>query len=347
MSEPTSEVPTSADADGTSETAAALERSELNIRDLIEAGVHFGHQTRRWNPRMKPFIFGERNGVHIVDLDQTLPRFQDALDFVCETTASGGKVLFVGTKRQAQDPIMLEAQRAGQYYVNNRWLGGMLTNFKTVKKSIDRFKELLELLTDEEKVASYTKKELSRVNRAVEKYKKSLEGIKEMTNLPEAIFIVDVNREAIAVSEGQRLGIPIVAIVDSNCSPDDIDFVVPGNDDGIRALQLYCSRIADACIEGDAIHQERVKAQVIEAERAKVVAAEKSPTSTGRVVVEISQPSGRAPASFGGRRDEKDLSAQAPAAVAAPAAAPEPTAAPAAEAAAGETPAGETPEDKS
>lgn len=354
MSEPTSEVPTSADAGGTSETAAALERSELNIHELIEAGVHFGHQTRRWNPRMKPFIFGERNGVHIVDLDQTLPRFRDALDFVCETTAGGGKVLFVGTKRQAQDPIMLEARRAGQYFVNNRWLGGMLTNFKTVKKSIDRFKELLELLTDEEKVASYTKKELSRVHRAVEKYKKSLDGIKEMTKLPEAIFIVDVNREAIAVSEGQRLGIPIVAIVDSNCSPDQIDFVVPGNDDGIRALQLYCSRIADACIEGDAIHQERVKAQVIEAERAKAAAAEKSPTSTGRVVVEISQPSGRAPASFGGRRTEKDEPAQAPAPAAAPAAAapapsatPEPTPAPAAERAAGETPASETPEEKS
>jgi small subunit ribosomal protein S2 len=330
MTEPTSEVSASAEAGGESETAAAIQQSQLSVRELLEAGVHFGHQTRRWNPRMKPFLFGERNGVHIVDLDQTLPRFQDALEFVREVAASGGKILFVGTKRQAQAPMKLEAERAGQFYVNNRWLGGMLTNFKTVKKSIERFKELLEITADEEKVAEYSKKELARLNRHVEKYRKSLDGIREMTKLPDAVFVVDVNREAIAVSEAQRLGIPLVAVVDSNCSPSGIDYVIPGNDDSIRAIQLYCSRIADACVEGDAIHQERVKEEVAEAEKARAQAAEKPATPTGRVVVEISQPAGRARTSFGGRRHEKEE--------AEPAAATPETAAPAADASAAPAP---------
>jgi len=304
MSEPTSEASASAQAGGASQTADALARQQLTVRTLLEAGVHFGHQTRRWDPRMKPFLFGERNGVHIVDLDQTLPRFQEALDFVREVTASGGRVLFVSTKRQAQASVRLEAERAGQFYVNNRWLGGMLTNFKTVKKSIERFKNLLETVSDEEKVGEYSKKDLSRLNRGIEKYRKSLDGIREMTRLPDAVFVIDVSREAIAVREAQRLGIPIVAIVDSNCSPDEIDFVIPGNDDSTRAIQLYCSRVADACLEGDALHQERVKAEVAEAEKAKAAATEKAATPTGRVVVEISHASGRGPASFGGRRDE-------------------------------------------
>jgi small subunit ribosomal protein S2 len=321
MSEPTTGASTPATGEA-SQTAAALEKSEISIRELLEAGVHFGHQTRRWDPRMKGYLFGERNGVHIVDLDQTLPMFREALDFICEVTASGGSVLFVGTKRQAQAPIRLEAERSGQFYVNNRWLGGMLTNFKTVKKSIERFKSLLEIVGDEEKVAEYSKKELARLNRSIEKYRKSLEGIKEMTRLPDAIFMVDVNREAIAVSEARRLGIPLVAVVDSNCSPDGIDFVIPGNDDSIRAIQLYCSRIADACLEGDAVHQERVKAEVAEAEKARAEAAEKPATPTGRVVVEIAQPSGRGPASFGGRREretEREPAATEPAAPASPA----------------------------
>jgi small subunit ribosomal protein S2 len=314
MAEPTSEASASADAGGASETAAALQQTVLNVRELLEAGVHFGHQTRRWNPRMKRFLFGERNGVHIVDLDQTLPRFQDALDFMREVVASGGKVLFVGTKRQAQAPIRLEAERAGQFYVNNRWLGGMLTNFKTVKKSIERFKNLLEIVADEEKLAEYSKKDLARLNRHIEKYRKSLEGIKEMSRLPDAVFIVDVGREAIAVSEARRLGIAIMAIVDSNCSPDGIDYVVPGNDDSIRAIQLYCSRVADACLEGDAIHQERITAEVAEAEKAKVVAAEKPSTTTGRVVVEIAQSARRGPTSYGGKRgEEREKKAPAPA----------------------------------
>jgi small subunit ribosomal protein S2 len=335
MTEPTTGAPAPAEG-GASQTAAALQKSELSIHDLIEAGVHFGHQTRRWNPRMKPFLFGERNGVHIVDLDQTLPRFQDALDFVREVAAEGGKVLFVATKRQSQAPIQLEAERSGQFYVNNRWLGGMLTNFKTVKKSIERFKQLLEIVADEEKVAEYSKKELARLNRAIDKYRKSLDGIREMTRLPDAVFVVDVNREAIAVSEARRLGIPIIAVVDSNCSPDGIDFVVPGNDDSIRAIQLYCSRVADACLEGDAIHQERVKAQVAEAEKARVEATDKPTTPMGRVVVEIAQPAGRRSTSFGGKRGEEAETkpaapAPAPAAAEPPAAAAPPAPAPAAE----------------
>jgi small subunit ribosomal protein S2 len=259
----------------------------VTVRELLEAGVHYGHQTRRWNPRMKPFLFGERNGVHIVDLDQTLPRFQSGMEFLRETVAQGGKVLFVGTKRQAQAPIRDHAVRGEQFYVNRRWLGGMLTNFKTVKKSIERFKELLELVADEERVAELSKKELARINRWVEKYKKSLDGMKEMSRLPDALFVIDVRREAIAVKEAHRLGIPIVAVVDSNCDPDSIDFVIPGNDDSLRAIQLYCVRAADACAEGAVLHNERVQAEVAEQEQAKVSEAEKG--GTGRVVVEIKQ----------------------------------------------------------
>jgi len=272
-----------------SSMTAQVERAALSVRDLLEAGVHFGHQTRRWNPRMKRFLFGERNGVHIVDLDQTLPRFQKALDFLRETVASGGKVLFVSTKRQAQAFVEAEAQRCEQYYVSRRWLGGMLTNFKTVRKSIELFKELLELVADAEKVAELSKKELSGVNRSIEKYKKSLDGIKEMTRLPDAVFVVDVGRESIAVKEAIRLGIPIVAIVDSNCDPESIDFVVPGNDDSTRAIQLYCQRVADACAEGALIFNERVQSEVSEQERARPAGEVAEKTGTGRVVVEIKQ----------------------------------------------------------
>jgi small subunit ribosomal protein S2 len=329
MSETGPEASASEQMGGGSETAAALEQQELSIRELLEAGVHFGHQTHRWNPRMKRFLFGERNGVHIVDLDQTLPRFVEALEFVREVTAEGGKVLFVATKRQAQAPIQLEAVRSRQFYVNNRWLGGMLTNFKTVKKSIERYKDLLETLADEEKVKEFSKKELSRFTRLSEKYRKSLEGMKEMGRLPDAIFVIDVRREAIAVSEGRRLGIPIIAVVDSNCNPDGIDFVIPGNDDSIRALQLYCSRVAGACLEGESLHQERIKAEVADAERRKAEqAAEDASSPKGRVVVEIAPEDrgGRGPASFGGRRDEGP---DVPAPAVAPTPAVPPAAAPA------------------
>jgi len=277
----------------------------LTIHDLLDAGVHFGHQTRRWNPRMKPFLFGERNGVHIIDLDQTLPRFQRSLDFLRETVARGGKVLFVGTKRQAQSPIREDAERSEQFYVNRRWLGGMLTNFKTVKKSIERFKELLELVADEEKSGELSKKDLSRVQRWIEKYRKSLDGIKEMTRLPDALFVIDVNREAIAIKEAHRLGIPIVAVVDSNCDPQMIDHAIPGNDDSLRAIQLYCARVADACAEGALVHNERVQAEVAEKERARAGSEAPEKSGTGRVVVEIKQQPrrGRGAHSAGPRED--------------------------------------------
>ncbi len=292
MAEPTAEAPAASGVGGDEPAAAAaFETQALTIRTLLEAGVHFGHQTRRWNPRMKSFLFGERNGIHIVDLDQTLPRFQASLNFVRECVAQGGKVLFVGTKRQAQGPIRLEAERADQFYVNNRWLGGMLTNFKTVKKSIERFKELLVLVEDEEKVGELSKKDRARVGRWIEKYRKSLDGIKELTRLPEVVFVIDVRREAIAVAEAKRLGIPIVAVVDSNCDPFDISHVIPGNDDSIRAIQLYCSHLADACIEGAAQYNERVQSEVSEAERGTPPVGDASPRpSTGRVVVEIKHP---------------------------------------------------------
>ncbi|MCH2170066.1 30S ribosomal protein S2 [Myxococcota bacterium] len=288
-----------------SETGAQLEQTQLTVRELLEAGVHFGHQTRRWNPQMRSFLFGERNGVHIIDLDQTLPRFDEALDFIREVTAGGGKVLFVGTKRQAQAPVMLEAQRAGQYYVNNRWLGGMLTNFKTVRKSIERFNSMLETVADEEKTSAMSKKDLSRVNRQIEKYRKSLDGMREMTRLPDAMLVIDVNVESIAISEAQRLGIPIIAVVDSNCDPRGIEFVVPGNDDSIRAIQLYCSRVASACLEGDAAHNERIQSEVAQDEASRAGSGP-APTGTGRVVVEISQPPRRGRgASFGEGADER------------------------------------------
>jgi small subunit ribosomal protein S2 len=276
---------------------------ELSVRAFMDSGAHFGHQTRRWDPRMSGFIFGESHGVHIIDLDQSVACMRRALAFVRDTVAGGGKVLFVGTKRQAQAPVRFEAERCEQFYVNNRWLGGMLTNFRTVKKSIERFKEHLELLDDPEKVAALSKKELARVNRSVAKYRKSLEGIAEMSRLPDALFVIDVGKEHIALSEARRLGIPVVAMVDTNCSPEGIDFVVPANDDAIRAISLYCGLVADACMEGSQIHQARVQAEVSEQESGRRPEA----PSTGRRVVEIKQPPrrGRGAASMGGRRPRR------------------------------------------
>lgn len=282
-----------------SELGEALKEQELTIRALLEAGVHYGHQPGRWNPLMRSYIFGERNGTHIIDLDQTLPLLKEALDFLRETTAAGGKVLFVGTKRQAAAPIMTEAMRAGQHYVNNRWLGGMLTNWKTVKKSIDRYNEYLEVLGSEEKKAELSKKELARMTRQVEKYDKSLKGIRTMGRVPDAVFIIDVGKEAIAVQEAHRLQIPIIGIVDTNCSPRNIDFVVPGNDDAIRAIDLYCTAAANACREGYDKHQAELVAQKRDAPpKPKAEAGPK----TGRRVVEIKQQPrrGRSQGSAGG-----------------------------------------------
>ena len=225
--------------------------ASVTMKELLEAGVHFGHQVRRWNPKMKEYIFGERNGIYIIDLQKTQRMFRDAIQFVTNLVAEdrGKTVLFVGTKRQAQDAIREEAERAGQYYINQRWLGGLLTNFQTVQKSIKRLKELEAMQTDG-RYEKMTKKERIKLDREREGLEKNLSGIKGMTRLPDAIFIIDVRKEEIAVAEANRLGIPVVAVVDTNCSPEGIDYVIPGNDDALRAVRLFASRIADAVLEG-------------------------------------------------------------------------------------------------
>src|SRR5580765_3001356 len=221
------------------------------MKELLEAGVHFGHQVRRWNPKMKEFIFGERNGIYIIDLQKTQRMFREAIAFVTNLIAEdkGKTVLFVGTKRQAQDAIREESEKCGQYFVNQRWLGGLLTNFQTVQKSIKRLKDLESMQTDG-RYEKLTKKERIKLDRERESLNKNLSGIKHMSRLPDAIFIIDVKKEEIAVAEANRLGIPIVAVVDTNCSPEGIDYVIPGNDDALRAVRLFASRIADAVLEG-------------------------------------------------------------------------------------------------
>jgi len=220
----------------------------VTMQQLLEAGAHFGHQTHRWNPRMKPYIFGDRNGVHIIDLSQTVPLFARALDFVQQTVARGGKVLFVGTKRQAQDPVAEAAQASGQHYVNHRWLGGMLTNWKTISNSIKRFKALEEQLSGD--TTGLTKKEVLQLTRERDKLEKSLGGIRDMGGLPDVMFVIDTNKEELAVKEANTLGIPVVAILDSNSDPTGIAFPVPGNDDASRAIRLYADAIAAAVTSG-------------------------------------------------------------------------------------------------
>jgi small subunit ribosomal protein S2 len=229
----------------------------VTMKELLEAGVHFGHQVRRWNPKMKEYIFGERNGIYIIDLQKTQRMFRDALGFVSNAIAEdrGKTVLFVGTKRQAQDAVREEAERAGQYYVNQRWLGGLLTNFQTVQKSIKRLKDLEAMQTDG-RYEKLTKKERIKLDREREGLNKNLSGIKSMNRLPDIVFIIDVRKEEIAVAEANRLGIPIVAVVDTNCSPEGIDYVIPGNDDALRAVRLFASRIADSILEGQQIATE-------------------------------------------------------------------------------------------
>jgi len=230
---------------------------DVTMRQLLEAGVHFGHQTRRWNPKMKPYIFGARNGIYIIDLQKTVRMFRTAYDFVVETVARGGEVLFVGTKRQAADIIEEESQRCGMYYVNHRWLGGMLTNFSTIKRSIERYKEL-ETLFAEGGIERYSKKEATSLRRQLNKLEANLKGIKDMTKLPAVVFVVDIKKERIAVNEAKRLKIPTVALVDTNCDPEDIDYVIPGNDDAIRAIRLMAGKIADATNEGLALRESRL-----------------------------------------------------------------------------------------
>ncbi|MBB3981559.1 small subunit ribosomal protein S2 [Sphingobium fontiphilum] len=220
----------------------------VTIQQLIEAGAHFGHQTHRWNPRMKPYIFGDRNGIHILDLSQTVPLFARALDFVSATVAAGGKVLFVGTKRQAQDPIAEAARKSGQHFVNHRWLGGMLTNWKTISGSIKRLKTLEEKLSGD--THGLTKKEVLQMTRERDKLELSLGGIRDMGGIPDIMFVIDANKEELAIKEANTLGIPVVAILDSNVSPDGIAFPVPANDDASRAIRLYCDAVAAAATKG-------------------------------------------------------------------------------------------------
>jgi small subunit ribosomal protein S2 len=226
----------------------------ITLKELLEAGVHFGHQTKRWNPKMKEFIFGERSGIYIIDLQKTLRHFLDALQFVQGVATQGHPILFVGTKRQAQDAIAEEAVRCGMPYVNERWLGGTLTNFVTIRKSLERLKELESMATDG-RHERLTKKEVARLEKERLKLEKNLKGIKGMKALPEAVFIIDTRNEAIAVQEARKLRIPVIGVVDTNCDPDEVDFVIPGNDDALRAIRLYAGKIADAAITGRSIYE--------------------------------------------------------------------------------------------
>jgi len=221
----------------------------ISMKQLLEAGVHFGHQTRRWNPKMAPYIFTERNGIYIIDLQRTVKKIEEAYNFIRDITRDGGKVLFVGTKKQAQEAVKEEAERCGMFYVNVRWLGGTLTNFQTIRRRVERLKEL-ERMEEDGTFNLLPKKEVAQLKGEREKLQRFLGGIKEMKNIPNALFVIDPRKERIAVAEGRRLGIPIVAIVDTNCDPDEIDYVIPGNDDAIRAVRLLTSKMAEAAIEG-------------------------------------------------------------------------------------------------
>jgi len=234
--------------------------ANVSMKLLLESGVHFGHQTNKWNPKMKPYIFGARNGIYIIDLQQTVEYFNIAYKFVSDTVAGGKDILFVGTKKQAQESIKTEAERAGMPYVHQRWLGGMLTNFSTIKKSIDRLNQLDRTFGDES-VYAFPKKEIMGLRKERDKLEKVLGGIRKMNGLPGALFIVDPKKENITVREAKKLSVPIVAIVDTNCDPDAIDYIIPGNDDAIRAIKLFASRVADAVLEGKARLEEKIQAE--------------------------------------------------------------------------------------
>ncbi len=228
---------------------------DISMQELLEAGVHFGHQTRRWNPKMKPYIFGKRNGIYIIDLAKTLKLFREAAEFVQKLGQDGRRLMFVGTKRQAQDAVGEEARRCGQYFVSHRWLGGTLTNFVTIRQSVERLLEIEARLSDDKGV--HTKKERLRLERERERMNRNLEGVRDLESLPDAIFVVDPKKESIAVAEANKLGIPVIAIVDTNCDPELIDYVIPGNDDAIRTIRLFTARIADAYLAGaNALQQE-------------------------------------------------------------------------------------------
>ncbi len=226
--------------------------SSVSMRQMLEAGVHFGHQTRYWNPKMAPYIFGQRNKIHIINLESTLPLFNDAMNFVGTLAANGGKIMFVGTKRSAREAVREEATRCGMPFVNHRWLGGMLTNYKTIRQSIKRLKDLEAMAEDGSLEQRFSKKEALGMKRQLEKLERSLGGIKNMNGLPDALFVIDVGNEDIAVAEAKKLGIPVIGVVDTNNDPSNIDYVIPGNDDAIRAVQLYCQGASAAVLEGRA-----------------------------------------------------------------------------------------------
>ncbi len=296
----------------------------FTMRQLIEAGVHFGHTTRRWNPKMKPYLFGERNGVHIIDLEQTVPMMHRALEQVRDIAAGGGRILFVGTKRQAQDAVRQAAERCGQYYVNHRWLGGMLTNWKTISNSIKRLKTLDEKLSSEDH--GLTKKELLGLQRQRDKLERALGGIKEMGGLPDMLFVIDTNKESIAVREASHLGIPVGAVIDSNSDPDMITFAVPGNDDAMRAIATYCDLVSSAVLDG--LQQELVASGVdvgeslepteegLEAaeaaEAAEEAAAEAAPAETGDATPEA-EAAEQAPADAPAEETAEAVAEEAPA----------------------------------
>ena len=257
----------------------------VSMKQLLECGVHFGHQTRRWNPKMKPYIFTERNGIYIIDLQKTVKGLEKAYDFVREVSKSGGTLLFVGTKRQAQDPIREEALKAGQYYINQRWLGGLLTNFATIRRRVTRMVELQGMETDGS-INKYPKKEIIQLRKEREKLEKYLSGIKDMKDIPDALFIIDPRRETIAVLEAHKLGIPVISIVDTNCDPDVIDYPIPGNDDAIRAIELVVGLMANAFIEGRQGQDSRVESEV-EEEVEEVKEATVVPEELDAVVEEI------------------------------------------------------------
>jgi small subunit ribosomal protein S2 len=243
--------------------------SAISMKLLLEAGVHFGHQTNKWNPKMKPYIFGARNNIYIIDLQQTVGMFQTAYNFIVDSVTQGKEILFVGTKKQSQEAVKEEAVRCGMPYVNQRWLGGMLTNFITIKKSIDRLNTLSKMF-DDDSIKAFPKKEITKLQKEKEKLENVLGGIRNMKSQPSVVFIVDPNREHIAVQEAKKLSIPIVSIVDTNCDPDDIDYIIPGNDDAIRAIKLFASKFADAVIEGKKRFEEKLTAESNKEAPAKV-----------------------------------------------------------------------------
>jgi small subunit ribosomal protein S2 len=252
--------------------------SAIAMQDLLEAGVHFGHQTKRWNPKMKPFIFGERNGIYIIDLGRTAKLYREAAEFVTKTVSDGGTLLFVGTKRQAQDAIAEQAQRCGMFFVNQRWLGGLLTNFSTIQRSLARLREL-EAMTSDGRYETLSKKEIARLEKERRKLAKNLDGIRGMSRLPDAVFVVDTRHEQIAVDEARKLKIPVIGVVDTNCDPDEVDYVIPGNDDALRSIRLFAGGIADAALSGRGIAESASAPEPAEA-RAAARQHHSSPATT-------------------------------------------------------------------